>query len=243
MDYVQSIMPPEYLVFLAGAFYVAGLAITNQIVLRLFVLVGTGIYILYYAIIADRPLWEAILVSLLIVAANLLGLTSLLARNSRLAIPRAHRDIYAGFPRLPPGDFRALMKLATRYSVEKDKQITEEGAPGTRLYYVISGSTLVRKSDQAFVLPPNLFLGEIAFLTGVPSSASTWLEEGAEVLEWQFDDLRRKCARSARFRLALEAAISLDLAGKVARSMGRDAVRVDEIPEPMVDAVERVRAN
>ena len=176
----------------------------------------------------------------LIGIANVGGLTSLIARNSRWAIPNAHADIYHEFPSLPPGDFRALMKLAKRHVIEKDRQITAENEVGDRLFYVISGSTLVRKGDQAFVLEPKLFLGEVAFLIGARSSASSWLEGGAEVLEWRFDDLHRKCARSARFKLALEAAISADLARKVAHSMGRDAVRMGAIPKPMVDALTTV---
>lgn len=232
---------PEYLVYLAGAFYVAGLAITNQIVLRVLLLAGTSVYILYYAIISDSPLWPAIYVSLLIGAANIWGLTSLVVGRSRFAIPRAHADIYPQFPDLPPGDFRALMSLARRYDVDADRQVTTEGTPGDRLYYIIKGSTLVRKEDQAFVLPPGLFLGEIAFLNDVPSSASAWIEAGAEVLEWRFDALRKKCAANPRFKLALEAAISLDLAQKVARSMGPKSVHVGTIPVPMVEALAAVR--
>ncbi|WP_300039112.1 Crp/Fnr family transcriptional regulator [uncultured Roseobacter sp.] len=237
----EAALSPEYLVYLAGAFYIAGLAITNQIVLRLLILAGTGVYLIYYSTVADNPLWPAIYVSMLIGLANVGGLTSLIARNSRLAIPAAHADIYFDFPRLPPGDFRALMKLARRYNVTEDMQITAEGDAGDKLYFIISGSTLARKGDQAFVLPPKIFIGEIAFLIGRPSSASTWLEEGCEVLEWRFDDLRRKCARNSRFKLALEAAISVDLASKVARSMGKDAVPVQQIPTPMVEALSGVR--
>lgn len=237
---VQGVLSAENLVYLAGAFYITGLAITNQIVLRLLLLAGTGVYLIYYSTIADQPLWEAIYVSLLIGLANLCGLASLIARSSRLAIPAAHADIYFDFPGLPPGDFRALMKLAHRSVIHKDRQVTVEGEAGDKLFFVISGSTLVRKGDQAFVLAPKLFLGEIAFLIGAPSSASAWLEEGAEVLEWRFEDLRRKCARNTRFKLALEAAISADLARKVAHSMGKDAVRVDNIPQPMIQALSTV---
>lgn len=240
MLFYEGALTPENLVFVAGAFYAAGMAITNQIILRIFILAGTCVYLLYYSTISENPLWEAIYVSLLIGFANLGGLTSLIARRSRLAIPRAHADIYADFSELPPGDFRALMKLATRYTLPEDQQVTEQGAPGEKLYFVLSGSTLVRKGEQAFVLPPKMFLGEIAFLIGVPSSASTWLEAGSEVLEWRFDDLRRKCARNPRFKLALEAAISIDLANKVAISMGKDAVHVSHIPDTMVEALTAV---
>ena len=241
MQAIQSYLTADNLVYLAGAAYVAGLAITNQIVLRLFILAGTGVYIVYYSIVADSPLWPAIYVSLLIGAANISGMTSLIARRSRLAIPRQHADIYDVFPSLPPGDFRALMRLADRRVLAADTQITEENTTGSKLYFIISGTALIRKGDQAFVLPPNIFIGEIAFLIGRPSSASAWLEAGAEILEWDFQQLRRRCARNPRFKLALEAAISTDLASKVADSMGRDSVRVDEIPRPLIEQLGGVR--
>jgi len=238
---IENALAPQNLVFLAGVFYAAGMAITNQIILRVFILMGTSVYLVYYWTIGETPLWQAIYVSLLIGFANLCGLTSLVARRSRLAIPRAHADIYDAFPELPPGDFRALMKLATRYVLDDDKQVTSEGAAGTKLYYILQGDTLLRKGEQAFVLPPKIFLGEIAFLINVPSSASAWLETGSEVLEWDVNELKRKCERSTRFKLALEAAISIDLAQKVAISMGKNAVPVASIPEPMVKSLAAVK--
>ena len=243
MSTIASAFTAENLVYLAGAFYVTGLAITNQIILRLLILSGTGVYVIYYSIISASPLWPAIYVSLLIGAANISGLTSLFIRNSRLSIPRAHADIFNDFPELPPGDFRALMKLAKRYVVTEDVQITTENEAGSKLYFIVKGSTLVRKGEKAFALPAKIFIGEIAFLLGSPSSGSVWLEEGSEVLEWQFEDLRRKCARKPRFKLALEAAISLDLAGKVSHSLGQNAVGCDDIPRPMLDALETVRTH
>jgi hypothetical protein len=42
------------------------------------------------------------------------------------------------------------------------------------------------------------------------------------VLEWSFEDLRRKSARSSRFKLALDAAITHDLARKVALAVAPD---------------------
>lgn len=243
MQEIQPYLIPANLAYLAGAFYVAGLAITNQIILRFFLLAGTAVYIWFYATISELPLWSAIYVSILIGVANISGLTSLIARRSRLAIPKAHADIYKVFPSLPPGDFRALMNLATRKTLTEDTQITQQDTVGKKLYFIVRGAPLVRKGDQAFVLPPNIFIGEIAFLIGRPSSASAWLEAGSEVLEWDFDQLRRRCARNPRFKLALEAAISTDLAGKVADSMGRDSIRVEEIPRPLIDQLGNVRPN
>ena len=223
---VETYYRPGMLVYIAGAFHFVGLIITRQVVLRLLLMAGSCLYVFYYATVAETPLWDAIYISFMIITANVIGLISLFARQSRFAIPRAHADIYPLFPPLPPGDFRALMKLARRYRVDREeRQITTEGTVGHKLYFVISGSTRLRKGDAEFILPPLYFLGEIAFLIGQPSSASAWLHPGAEVLEWDFGDLKRKCRRNSRFRLALEAAISVDLSRKVARAVGANSVR------------------
>lgn len=229
---VDAYYTPGLLVYLAGSFYVLGLLITQQVILRLLVLSGTSLYVVYYATVSDPPLWEAIYTSLLIGGANIIGLTSLLARNSKLSIPRDYADIYETFPPLPPGDFRALMKLAHRYRLTDEHKVTTEGEAGQKLYYVISGSTRIRKGDAEFSLPPLFFLGEIAFLIGQPSSASAWLQPGAEVLEWSFVDLARKGRRNTRFKLALEAAISVDLARKVAHAVGPNSVHYPFGPPP-----------
>lgn len=216
---IASVLTPEILAYLAGACYVIGLLIINQVTLRMLVLVGTGFYILYYATVAAEPLWEAIYISLLIGVANLMGLFSLLARNSQLAIPRAHKDIYGHFPGLPPGDFRTLVKLAKRGVAEQEMKLTTESTPLTKLYYIIDGETAVTKKDDHFRVPGGTFVGEVAYLMGRRASASTKLLPGAEYLEWSTLDLQNASARSARFKLALESVLSMDLAQKVSRSV------------------------
>ena len=47
------------------------------------------------------------------------------------------------------------------------------------------------------------------------ASATSWVAAGAEIVEWNVADLRRHSARKPRFKLALEAMISKDLAAKV----------------------------
>ncbi len=209
----------EMLVYAAGACYVLGFLIINQIALRLVLMVGTGFYILYYWNVADTPLWDAIYISGMIGLADMVGLLALKVRKSRLSIPRAHRDIYDHFPNLPPGDFRTLMRYAKRYKLDEPTKLTIEGAPMTRLFYTLSGETKITKKHDAFTMPPGIFVGEVAFLTHQRASATTLMSKGSEVLEWSAEDLRRASIKSARFKMALEATLSLDLAQKVAHSV------------------------
>ena len=67
-----------------------------------------------------------------------------------------------------------------------------------------------------FQMPAGVFVGEVAYLNNTNSAASTWVKEGSEILQWDVSTLRQKAARKDRFRLALEAVLSKDLAAKVA---------------------------
>ena len=79
-------VPAGLLVNAAMLLYVAGFAIGGRVGLRACVLVGTGFYIAYYAVVADAPLWDAILASLAIGAANVIGLL-----RDRRIVPGASR--------------------------------------------------------------------------------------------------------------------------------------------------------
>lgn len=206
----------EHLVLIAGLVFTLGYLIINQVLLRVMILVGTGFYIWYYFVVADTPLWTAIWTSCAMGVANILGLMGLFARNSKLAVPQAHRDIYPLFPGLPPGDFRELMRFAQRRTLEADTRVTTEGAPNTHLVFVVSGGMRVTKGDARFRLPSGTFVGEVAYLNHQNAAATTDILAGSEVLEWPVDALRARARRKARFKLALEAMISRDLAAKVA---------------------------
>lgn len=214
-----DLFSPEVVVFLAGGSYVLGYLIINQVGLRLMVLLGTGFYLWYYAIVADQPLWEAIFLSLMIGVANVLGLMALYLRRSRFMIPSQFQDLYEHFNDLPPGDFRELMMHGRRRTLTESEEVTSEGKPVTRLFFVISGGIEVEKRGDQFPLPAGIFIGEVAFLTGRVASATSWVAAGAEVLEWEVAVLQKRAARKPRFRLALEAMISKDLAAKVAHAV------------------------
>jgi hypothetical protein len=139
---------PDYLVACAGVIYILAFLIINQIVLRCMLLVGSAFYIAYYSVVAGEPLWAAIFTNLGISLANLVGLLILLFRNSRLAVPRKHSDIYPIFSLLPPGDFRALIRLGERRVLEEDAVLTRDGAPVETLYFVLKGEIAAQKAGR-----------------------------------------------------------------------------------------------
>ncbi|MEM6637660.1 MAG: cyclic nucleotide-binding domain-containing protein [Pseudomonadota bacterium] len=211
----NSLVSPEFLVVLAGACHAIGYLITNQMMLRISMLIGTGFYIFYYAVVSHDPLWIAIWTSIVLATANVTGMLLLAVSRSRLIIPSTFKDVYRFFPSVPPGEFRQLMKLSRRYVAREAEIATREGEPVEKLFFIVSGGMAVEKRGEKFLVPSGVFVGEVAFLLNQPASATTILDPGSDVLVWDVAVLRKNCAKRPRFRLALEAMISNDLAAKV----------------------------
>ena len=215
---IEGLSFADCLVLAAAGMFVLGYLIINQVILRIMLLAGTILYIWYYAVVDETPLWPAIWASTATGTANLIGLISLFYRRSAWAIPTKYRDIFVYFDLLPPGDFRKLMSAARRVVRPAGYKLTVAGSRVNTLYYVIDGKVEVEKFGNRFCIPDGVFVGEVAYLTGNRASASTYLVAESDVLEWDVAMLKQRAARDPRFRLAMDAMISIDLAEKVGRA-------------------------
>lgn len=218
-----SALTPSVLIMLAGGVQIFGYLLINQTYLRLAMLCSTSLYILYYFYAAETPLWGAIAVSSMTLVAILIGLAALYARNANWSIPEEHKDIYPLFDELIPGDFRKVMRIANRETVQQERVVTREGEVPDTLIFVTRGSFLVQKSEARFDVPGPTFIGEVAYLRDAPSAATTTLAAGTEIVVWSRDALNRHTRTSPRLKLALDALISRDLANKVSLAVSPDA--------------------
>lgn len=223
---IAELFSPSFFVVLAGTLYTLGYLFINQMVLRSLVMAGSCAYVAYYYTAAEDPLWDAITITLILMAANAIGMTNLMLRNASFTVPRGYDDVYADFQPLLPGDFRKLMRLAKRRVLTEDTIISREGATLDRIYFVISGMPVVTKMGARFPMAERIFVGEVAYLTGKGSAATTLLPAGAEVLEWDVAKLNRAAARKPQIKLALDAVISRDLARKVALAVAPAAQQI-----------------
>lgn len=220
---ILELMSPTGWVTLAGGLYIVGYLFINQVYLRLAMLGGSLAYIAYYWTAADQPLWGAIITSALMIFTNLLGLAGLYARNANWSVPKGHTDIFPLFAPLQPGDFRTLVQRAKRFKAETDMIVTTQGQQPEKVYFVIDGTFHVKKGAAEFDVYGPTFVGEVAYLLSSPSAATTILPQGTEVLEWTLTDLITRSARQPRFKLALDAVISRDLARKVSLAVSPEA--------------------
>ena len=207
---------PAVWITLAGAFFTLGYLIINQALLRVMFALGSIAYLNYYFTAADEPLWGAIWTTIIMMTANLIGLATLLLRNAKLAVPARHRDIYPKLQPMIPGDFRALLRRAQRYVVKEETVVTVQDQHPDKVFFVISGAFQASKFGLTFQMEEATFVGEVAYLRNSPSAATTTFPAGTEVLEWDRVTLDKASKRNPRFKLALEAVMSRDLARKVA---------------------------
>ncbi|MEM6387501.1 MAG: cyclic nucleotide-binding domain-containing protein [Pseudomonadota bacterium] len=214
----EQLSPPRVYVHLALLFYVIGFLTRDELILRVQVLVGTVFYGLYYFFIAPVPLWEAILGSVAIGAANIYSSIVIMRERSTFGMSQKELQLYAHFTTLRPGHFRRIMRKADWIRIDADTVLLEEGGSVEKLYFVQSGSVQLKRGNKVSSLGPGHFLGELAFLTNSAASASVIADNGAEVIAWDQAQLRKIMDRSPTISNAIVALFNKDLARKLAVS-------------------------
>ena len=212
----------EQLVLLGAAIQTMAMLFRHQIILRITFIVGAAIYIYFYLLVLTTPLWEAAFASFAMALATFYGLVIILISRSKLIIPERLKELYHTMGDMEPGEFRSLMQSSSRRTVETPEVLTREGEVPEKLYFIESGKMWAEKKAHEFTLPPEVFIGEVAFLTGKPASATVRVAPGARLVEWDVTELKRRIKRNTRVQLALQARIAEDLAGKVARAINSE---------------------
>ncbi len=215
---MADILPgPVIFVYLAMLAYTAGLLFRDQFFLRILVMVGASCDAIYYYFYPATPLWDAMLGSTLIFSATLFGLVRLLIDQTPRLIG-THHDAFKCFHAMMPGDFRRLMRFGERHRAEHPVQLTEAGRIPPHLWLIVSGKVMVTKGSSSFEIAGPTFIGEIAFMTGEPASATVEALPGAHYVTWRTGDLRRLLEKHERLATAFSATMARDMAKKVAAS-------------------------
>lgn len=233
---LQDIFGTTMFVYLATASQAIGLLVTRQVILRLLVLLGSALYIVYYYTHLGQPQWEAIVGSSLIGLANLIGLLLLLHSRMPIGMKPQDRVVFESLGGLEPGQFRRLMRVGEVMHTTEHVRLTEEGVVPGNLYFVLAGDPIVTKDGQAFRIPSNCFVGEVAFKLGCGASATVTLQEGGTFVIWPREELDALLNRAPALQQAFDALIARDMATKVARSTPVASACVSQHPTPPASA-------
>lgn len=198
--------------------------IRDELRLRSLIIVSTVIYIAYYYLALDPPLWDAIITSVLMIFANLYVLGQVLLERTTFRLTEDEKRLFDAFETLTPGQFRRILKIA-KWRVAGDPDgtvLTREAEPSGALFYVFEGIISVQKGERLFRLPEGNFVGEIAFVLTRKTTATTVAPEGVRYVEWDADALRRLGRRHPNLGNALNALLTRDLAKKLGASYRPD---------------------
>lgn len=206
------------LVYMAFVFDVAGFLARDELYWRGLMFTASCFYLVYYYLVADLPLWDAILTNGILAGVNLVMIGVVIYERSTFGMSRDTLDLYRLFPLLSPGQFRRLVGAAERVVADHEITLVTEGEEPDHLYFLLEGPVEVIKAGDATAINPHVFIAEVAYLTGEPASATVRVQQGAVYLRWESGSLRKLLTRAPGLHSALVANLNIDLARKVARS-------------------------
>lgn len=202
---------------LASLIGVAALAFRNQLILRLMLLLSTGLTL--FALATSGKLdWDGLFWTSVTWMINGWVTVQIVLDRTHLGLTDEEEELFSAFGSLTPGEFRRLIRPAIWHTAEQTISLTREGVVPDRLFYVLSGAIEISKGDRPGMLAPQTFIGEIAFLRHTPASATVSVAPGARYLEWRTSVLSALLDRHRHLRGAVTHLLSADMALKVARA-------------------------
>lgn len=203
---------------LATVCYVMGLLTRRELLLRFFLLSGSGFYILYYYFIADEPLWEAITASMLIGMSSLPVIYRIFRERSTFGMSEDMLTLYRSFPTFNPGQFRKMMRRSHILKADTLTPLLEQGVMPTHLFLTITDGFILQRDAQNAELGPGNFLGEISFLLGGPATATVTAKPGSSYVAWDLGELHYMMEKSPTMSNAISVLLNKDVARKLAVS-------------------------
>lgn len=195
-----------------------GYMVRDELVLRVLVVAGMTCDILFYAL-QPVPILQSVAANSVLVLVNLGLIVLIVFERTTLRMSDEDKRLFQHFPTLRPGQFRRVMKHATRHRAEARTGLISEGAALDKLYFLFAPRFDIEKLGQTYVAQGPAFAGELVFLNGGRSSASVFAPEGTDYVSFDTAGLQRTMRRSAPLNNAMVALFGRDLATKVTNSV------------------------
>jgi len=205
--------------------------VRDELLLRVMVAGGLACDAAFYGL-RSEPIMQSFLASVGLVGINVALILLIISERTRWRMSAEDRGLFAHFPTLSPGQFRRLRRLMVQSSEPAGAELASEGKPVEDLMLVFAERITITKDGRGFPIAGPAFVGEIAFLTGNPSSAGVGLPDGGTVLRLPIAELKRQMARRPALSNAMVALFGRELARKVADSVPMERAAGDAtLPE------------
>jgi CRP-like cAMP-binding protein len=135
----------------------------------------------------------------------------------RMAVYKDEQERYLSrtFNQFSPGMFRKLMAIGHMNKAYSVTRLSTEGKRLDRLYFVIDGGISIEKEGRQFDYMAGAFIGEVAYLTSMPASATVLIPESTNYVVWHHAALRSLGKKHPDLKARLEAMFNQDMARKV----------------------------
>lgn len=131
------------------------------------------------------------------------------------------------FGQLSIVDFHRLIRTGSWVSVDAGEVITQQGHAVVRIVLMTDGAAAVNiDSEIVAYLKQGDFIGEMAFVSGNPASATVTTIAPSRYLMWRFADLKALLAKHPDIQSALQSVFNRNLIEKLSRD-----VSTERIPE------------
>lgn len=209
------------ILMLGLVFKFAGFAVRDELWLRGLVMAGLACDAIFYAI-RPEPVMQSVLTNCLLISVNTVLVAMILLERTTWRMSEDDKTLYAYFPTMTPGQFRRLRTLMTKDTLPPESQLLDEGQTVDHLMLIMCERIQIVKDGQAFPISGPTFAGEVALLTGKPSSAGVVLPDGGTVMRMSIAELNRRIAKSPALSNAIIALFGQELARKVSDSVPMD---------------------
>jgi len=214
----EHIFSISMLINLAALLYFIGFLVRDELLLRLLILGGTILYLVYYFLFPGGPLWNALITSAVLGLANVWVLGKIVFERTTLALTEDEKALFECLGRLTPGQFRKIMKYGNWVHVENPLELCKQGNKAHHLFYLLRGTANVEKSGKQFNVKARNFVGEVAFILDGSYSATARVEKGACYVEWDSMKLKALMKDNNSLANAVNAMFNKDIATKLSAS-------------------------
>lgn len=172
-----------------------------------------------YFYFQTTPLYSAIGWQTAFIVINAVNLAVLLLQRRPVKLNEQEQWLQETTLRLlKPRKMLRLLALGKSHEVPQGQVLIRKGQKLDALFLLLSGKLSVSvEGKPRATLEPGDFVGEMSFISGQLTSADVLADEPVRYLEWSADTLERLYARDPQIKDALQGAIGMDMASKLAR--------------------------
>jgi len=202
--------------------------LTSIFWLRVMAVFGLALEILYFRM-SGGAMHTGIGWDVVFIAINLFQIYRLIAEHLRLRhMHELHLLSQGAFCRLSRKQLARLVTAGTWRTFDPGTQITREGEPVREMMLICDGQVVVEAQGQAIArLHGGSLVGELAFVSGNPASATVTVEQSTRALALDMDQLRKLVDSEDLVAAAIDSIVGRDLAAKLTEETKLRSARGD----------------